>query len=69
MMIMCDKKDEFDDLLDKEFQELENLLEKHYTYVKEYRSKFDADSIRLITERLKITKSKLLNFHKRQRVL
>lgn len=66
---MRNKKDEFEELLDKEFQELENLLEKHYTYVKDYRSKFDADSIRLITERLKIMKNKLLNFHKRQRVL
>jgi hypothetical protein len=28
MMIMGDKKDEFEDLLDKEFQELENLLGK-----------------------------------------
>jgi len=35
MMIMGDKKDEFETLLDNEFQELENLLEKHYTYVKE----------------------------------
>lgn len=61
---MGDKNDEFEDLLDKEFQELENLLEKHYAYAKDYRSKFDADSIRLITERLKIAKSKLLNFHK-----
>ncbi len=66
---MGGQKDEFENLLDREFQELENLLEKHYTYVKDYRSKFDADSIRLITERLKITKIKLLNFYKRQRVL
>lgn len=66
---MGDKKDEFEDLLDKEFQEIENLLEKHYTYVKDYRSKFDSDSIRIITERLKIAKNKLLNFHKRQKVL
>lgn len=69
MILMLNQKDEFENLLDKEFGELENLLDRHYIYAKGYRSKFDADSIKLITERLKITKNKLLNFYKKQRIL
>lgn len=66
---MSAQRDEFEDLLDKEFREIENLLDRHYIYAKEYRGKFDVDSIRLIREHLKVTEGKLLNLYKRQRIL
>jgi len=50
-------KEEFEKLLNEEFNEIENLLEKHHLFIKDYR---DKESIKLIMGRLETARKKLL---------